>query len=143
LEPSFFSASQWPDDALFKIRPDAKSWWAMLMTSSDDGKSWFEPRRLPEGIIGAVKNKPVQLANGDILCGSSTEQEGWQVHFERTPDLGKTWEIVGPINQPDEIGAIQPGIFFIQVIACRQLDAPGRKKPLKPGLRTRARPGTK
>jgi predicted neuraminidase len=96
----------------YKIGPDPKSWWGMLMTSSDDGKSWSEPQRLPENIIGPVKNKPVQLANGDILCGSSTEQAGWQVHFERTADLGNTWRIVGPINRTDEIGAIQPSILF-------------------------------
>ena len=82
------------------------------MTSSDEGKSWSAPRRLPENIIGPAKNKPVQLADGDILCGSSTEQAGWQVHFERTPDLGKTWETVGPINEAREIGAIQPSILF-------------------------------
>jgi predicted neuraminidase len=96
----------------YKIGPDPKSWWGMLMTSSDSGNNWSAPRRLPENIIGPVKNKPVQLASGDILCGSSTEDSGWQVHFERTPDLGKTWQIVGPVNRPNEIGAIQPSILF-------------------------------
>src|SRR5665213_1235209 len=96
----------------YKIGPDPKSWWGMLMTSSDQGKSWSQLRRLPEGILGPIKNKPVQLANNDILCGSSTEDAGWQVHFERTPDLGQTWVKTGPINQPGEIGAIQPSLLF-------------------------------
>jgi predicted neuraminidase len=68
---------------------------------------------LPEGILGPIKNKPVQLANGDILCPSSTEGEGgWRVHFERTSDLGKTWTATPPGNDGKEIGAIQPSILF-------------------------------
>jgi predicted neuraminidase len=110
--PVLFEPRNGPLLLFFKIGPDPKAWWGMLMTSSDEGKSWSAPRRLPRGIIGPVKNKPVQLDNGDILCGSSTENAGWQVHFERTADLGKTWEIIGPINRPDEIGAIQPSILF-------------------------------
>jgi predicted neuraminidase len=110
--PVLFQPRHGPTMLFYKIGPDPKSWWGMLMTSSDHGQSWSEPRRLPEGIIGPVKNKPVRLANGDLLCGSSTENAGWQVHFERTPDLGKTWERGGPINNPGEIGAIQPSILF-------------------------------
>jgi predicted neuraminidase len=87
----------------------------MLMTSRNDGKSWSTPQRLPDGILGPIKNKPVQLANGDILCPSSTEGEGgWRVHFERTSDLGKTWTATPPVNDGKAIGAIQPSILFHQ-----------------------------
>ncbi len=110
--PVLFQPRNGPMMLFYKVGPDPERWWGMLMTSSDEGKSWSAPRRLPENIIGPAKNKPVQLADGDILCGSSTEQAGWQVHFERTPDLGKTWETVGPINEAREIGAIQPSILF-------------------------------
>jgi predicted neuraminidase len=110
--PVLFQPRLGPVMLFYKVGPDAQSWWGMLMTSSDDGRSWSEPRRLPANVLGPVKNKPVQLANGDILCGSSTEDAGWQVHFERTHDLGKTWEIIGPVNQPNEIGAIQPSVLF-------------------------------
>src|SRR5262249_47995036 len=45
-------------------------------------------------------------------CGSSTEGiTGWQVRMETTPDLGKTWHSVGPLNDGKEIGAIQPSIL--------------------------------
>ena len=110
--PVLFQPRHGPVMLFYKVGPDPKSWWGMLMTSSEDGRTWSQPRRLPENILGPVKNKPVQLAKGDILCGSSTENAGWQVHFERTADLGKTWEIIGAINQPDQIGAIQPSILF-------------------------------
>jgi len=62
-------------------------------------------------LLGPVKNKPIQLPDGSILCGSSTEHKGWRVHFERTRDLGKTWEVIGPINDGKEFGAIQPSIL--------------------------------
>jgi predicted neuraminidase len=84
----------------------------MLATSEDGGQTWSKPRRLPEGILGPIKNKPVQLANGDLLCPTSTEHAGWRVHFERTSDLGRTWNATSPINDGKEIGAIQPSILF-------------------------------
>jgi len=110
--PVLFQPRLGPLMLFYKVGPNPQSWWAMLRTSSDNGKTWSESRRLPENIIGPVKNKPVQLANGDILCGSSTEYAGWQVHFERTSDLGQTWEMTEAINKTNEIGAIQPSILF-------------------------------
>lgn len=86
-------------------------WLGMLTTSDDGGKTWAKPVALPEGVIGPVKNKPLQLPNGDLLCPSSTEHDGWRVHFERTSDLGKTWKIIGPVNDGREIAAIQPSLL--------------------------------
>ena len=92
----------------------------MLITSDDSGATWSEPRRLGndpalgEGytnLIGPVKNKPIQLADGSILCPSSTEHDGWRVHFEITRDLGRTWEVIGPIHDASQFDAIQPSIL--------------------------------
>jgi predicted neuraminidase len=84
----------------------------MLMTSQDGGRTWSAPQRLPDGIAGPIKNKPVELANGELLCPSSTEDKGWRVHFERTPDQGKTWQRTEAINDGKEFGVIQPTVFF-------------------------------
>ena len=73
-----------------------------------------QARRLPDGILGPIKNKPVQLANGDILSGSSTEGDGWKVHFERSSDGGQTWTATPPVNDGNRIGAIQPSILFLE-----------------------------
>jgi predicted neuraminidase len=59
------------------------------------------------------------------LCPSSSEAKGWTVHFERTPDLGKTWETSGPLNDPGTIGAIQPSILHH---ADGRLQAVGRSR---------------
>ncbi|MDZ7619792.1 MAG: sialidase family protein, partial [Patescibacteria group bacterium] len=58
-------------------------------------------------------NKPVQLPDGTILAGSSTEHEGWRVHFERTADLGRSWQRTGPVNDGKELSAIQPSILCL------------------------------
>jgi predicted neuraminidase len=78
----------------------------------DGGKTWSKPRRLPDGIAGPIKNKPVELGDGELLCPSSTEDNGWRVHFERTADLGKTWKRTDAINDGKEFGVIQPTVFF-------------------------------
>ena len=46
----------------YKVGPAPASWWGMMKTSTDDGKTWFPAQRLPEGILGPIKNKPVQQA---------------------------------------------------------------------------------
>lgn len=96
----------------YKVGPSPSTWWGMKISSRDGGKSWSKPERLPDGIAGPIKNKPVLLSNGDLLCPSSTEDNGWRVHFEFTRDLGKTWQRTEPINDGREFGVIQPTVLF-------------------------------
>lgn len=92
----------------YKVGARVSSWTGMVKTSSDGGHTWSEARRLGDGVIGPAKNKPIQLDDGTVLAGSSTEDNGWRVHVERSTDGGKTWRVIGPLNEEDEIGAIQP-----------------------------------
>jgi predicted neuraminidase len=83
-----------------------------LKTSTDGGHTWSDAQPVGDGLMGAVKNKPIQLANGTILSPSSTEDEyGWRVHIERSTDGGVSWELIGPINPETAIGAIQPTLM--------------------------------
>lgn len=109
--PVLFQPREGPLLLFYKVGPSPKEWWGMLITSGDGGKSWSQPRRLPDGILGPIKNKPIQLGSGDILSGSSTEHAGWRVHFERSADGGKTWQATPPVNDGKKIGAIQPSIL--------------------------------
>lgn len=94
----------------YKVGPSPSTWWGELITSDNKGKTWSVPRRLPEDIAGPIKNKPVLLDNGELLCPSSTEDEGWRLHMEFTSDNGLTWERTSALNEKST-GAIQPTIL--------------------------------
>jgi predicted neuraminidase len=101
----------------YKVGPTPRAWWGMKRTSRDDGKTWGAAERLPEGILGPIKNKAVRLEDGTIISPSSTESDEepsrWRVHFERSSDGGKTWTIVRPqpLVSAREFDAIQPSIL--------------------------------
>jgi predicted neuraminidase len=111
--PVLFQAPRGPLVLFYKVGPSPSQWWGMMMTSADQGKSWSEPRRLPDGILGPVKNKPIVLPDGAWLSGSSTEgnPDGWRVHFEVSRDSGQTWSIVGQPSKGVGFDAIQPSIL--------------------------------
>lgn len=108
--PVLFQTKTGPLWLFYKVGPNPSSWWGMLTISEDRGQTWSVPRRLPEGIVGPVKNKPIQLTSGEILCGTSTEDKGWRVHFERTND-GVHWQRTDVVNDGNQIGAIQPSFL--------------------------------
>ncbi len=111
--PVLFQPKTGPLLLFYKVGPTPSTWWGMLRTSSDGGKSWSAASRIPGECVGPIKNKPVQLPNGDILSPSSSEHDGWRVHFERSRDLGKTWDMIGPVNDGKAVSAIQPSILFL------------------------------
>ncbi len=109
--PVLFQPRTGPLMLFFKVGPNPQEWWGEMMISEDKGKTWKNRVRLPSAGIGPVKNKPIQHADGTILCGSSTEHEGWRVHFEMTSDLGSSWSRTQPINDGVAISAIQPSVL--------------------------------
>ncbi|MCX7819644.1 MAG: exo-alpha-sialidase [Kiritimatiellae bacterium] len=98
---------------LYKVGPDCARWWGMRRVSHDGGRTWSEAVRLPDGVIGPVKNKPVRLPDSSLLAGSSTEHDGWRVHFEHSADDGFTWRADPPVNDGRQIAAIQPAILLL------------------------------
>ncbi|HEY1114190.1 MAG TPA: exo-alpha-sialidase, partial [Chitinophagaceae bacterium] len=99
----------------YKIGPSPAEWKGWMRTSNDHGKTWSKAKALPSGYIGPVKNKPVLLSNGNLICPTSTEGNkvgnSWQIHFEVTPDFGRTWSKVGPVNAGKDVDAIQPSVL--------------------------------
>src|SRR5690606_28190375 len=119
----------------YKVGPSPQKWGGMVMTSADGGRTWSAPRKLGTDpkvghLLGPIKNKPVQLPDGRIICPTSIEypkgdgeDQDWRVYFETSGDGGRTWEVTGPINDGVTFDAIQPSILFypdgnLQVI-CR------------------------
>ncbi|NLG51175.1 MAG: exo-alpha-sialidase [Chloroflexi bacterium] len=109
--PVLFQVPAGPLLLFYKVGPNPREWWGEWMSSADGGATWSEPVRLPEGVLGPIKNKPVLLEGQTLLSPSSHEDEGWRVYMERSVDLGATWEVIGPLNDPQAFGAIQPTIL--------------------------------
>ncbi len=117
--PVLFLPDTGPLMLFYKVGPNPRRWWGCLVTSADGGTTWSAPRRLGTSeklgkgnpnLIGPVKNPPIQRG-GRIICPSSTEHDGWRTHFEITADGGKTWQVVGPINDGKTFGTIQATIL--------------------------------
>ncbi len=122
--PVLFQPSRGPLLLFYKIGPSPSEWWGLVRTSSDQGRTWSDAIRLPDGVLGPIRAKPVELGPGTLLAGSSTEHDGWVVHMERFSTETQTedgwrralassdaWERSRPLNDPDEYSAIQPTIL--------------------------------
>lgn len=95
----------------YKVGPSPSRWWGMMMRSLDDGRTWEPPVRLPGGHLGPIKNKPVETADGLLLCPSSSEHRRWRVHLEYARDHGASWDAGAPLNTEREMAAIQPSLL--------------------------------
>lgn len=111
--PVLFQPKSGPLLLFYKTGAQIRTWQTELRTSEDGGKSWGEAKHLPDGICGPVKNKPIELEDGVLLCPTSDEpaKDRWLVHFSTTSDLGKTWEKTAALNDGLEFDAIQPTIL--------------------------------
>lgn len=116
----------------YKVGPSPQTWWGEVRTSTDGGRTWSAARRLPAGILGPIKNKPVQLADGTILSPTSDETDErpskWRVYFERSTDGGATWTKTAFLNDGITLAAIQPSILFHDRIGGEKLQALGRTR---------------
>ena len=119
--PVLFQPPGAPLTLFYKVGPSPQEWWGMVIESLDEGRSWSAPRRLADGVLGPIKNKPVLLADGAWLSPSSIEASegvgahagaGWSLIFERSEDRGRTWTLSPPVPSPLNIDAIQPSILL-------------------------------
>jgi predicted neuraminidase len=97
----------------YKAGTNPMSWTGFVRRSTDNGKTWDKAEQLTAGLLGPIKNKPIQLGDGTLLAGTSVESyKAWAGWAERSTDGGKTWKRHGPIAVPDKPhGLIQPTLF--------------------------------
>jgi len=110
--PVLFRTAESTISLYYKVGPSPREWWGMVIHSNDEGKTWSKPERLPNGVLGPIKNKPIKLASGLILSPSSIETESreWHAHVERSTDNGKTWEKID-IDSANPAKVIQPTLL--------------------------------
>ncbi len=114
-----------PDGELwlfFKIGSSVGDWTGWLTKSKDGGLTWSDKEPLPEKFLGPIKNKP-ELIDGRLLCGSSTEGDGWRFHMEILDLKTGQWKYV-PVESTDAlktddnkvhpIDCIQPSILKLK-----------------------------
>lgn len=97
----------------YKVGKNPREWWGMAIKSSDFGSNWTQPIKLPDGFLGPIKNKPIELPDGNILCPSSIEKNDgdWSIHLEITNENLSSWKKVF-IDKDTNLGVIQPTILM-------------------------------
>jgi len=96
----------------YKVGLNPRTWWGMYKKSNDDGKTWSQAKKISANLLGPIKNKPIQLNNGDILYPSSVEDtdgKTWTVHLEKSNAKLTHWRSI-KIDR-DTFQAIQPTLL--------------------------------
>eukprot|EP00823_Brevimastigomonas_motovehiculus_P004512 TRINITY_DN298_c0_g1_i1.p1 TRINITY_DN298_c0_g1~~TRINITY_DN298_c0_g1_i1.p1 ORF type:complete len:365 (-),score=57.18 TRINITY_DN298_c0_g1_i1:136-1230(-) len=103
-----------------------KRWHGRYSWSKDGGLTWGDVQNpsgkdLPSGYLGGIKNKCIDVSNGDVLCPSSTEGileivPYYRSHIEITNRNFSVWSKSNDILFPECIfgGVIQPTLFETQ-----------------------------
>ena len=108
----------------YKFGPNPAEWSAARRFSRDEGNTWSDVEYLPAGLLGPIRAKPLVMADGTIVAGSSVESyRTWAAWIERSTDGGKSWTKYGPIPGPGPVhgisndegrhGIIQPTIVAL------------------------------
>lgn len=97
----------------FKVGFEICDWITYVSYSFDGGYTFTSPEILIEkdfsGGRGPVKNKPLKLKNGRVLCPASTEKGIWLPFCDITESDGKSYK---KVNIPCEgVGLIQPSFW--------------------------------
>lgn len=90
----------------------AEKRWAEMMVSRDNGVSWAERRKLPNGMMGPVKTKPLETGDGKVLIpsGRATPEGTWEVWMETSDSGFKDWT-ADKVVDGENLRAFQPALL--------------------------------
>jgi alpha-L-rhamnosidase len=100
--PVLYQIHNGPLYLFYKIGKKVSDWKGYLKKSDDGGRTWSQATPLPDGYLGPIKNKIVDV-DGKSIAPSSTEEGGWKVHFEIAEDGGRKTHIVGPLKAGEAV----------------------------------------
>ncbi|MEM2886083.1 MAG: sialidase family protein [Thermoproteota archaeon] len=118
--PVLFKDSEGKVHLFYKVGFSPESWSGTHMFSRNDGIDWSEPLRMPAGLVGPAKNKPITMSNGEVICGSSVESyKAWACWVEifrwQKWEDWRSWKKFGPIYYEGVMeGVIQPSIIELE-----------------------------
>jgi len=79
----------------YKVGFEICKWHTKIKFSYDNGNTWTDSVDLvkdEKGGRGPVRNNPVELSDGSIIAGASTEGRIWSAFADRSIDGGYTWQ---------------------------------------------------
>lgn len=95
----------------YKGGPSPAKWYGVYKISTDNGKTWSKEKRIPNNLLGPIKNKPIKAPNGSILYPTSIEDDqGWRIHMEYSNQDLSGWKKIEIDN--GSYDAIQPSVLF-------------------------------
>jgi alpha-L-rhamnosidase len=86
-----------------------------MKSSNNNGLTWSAAKGFAGRFLGPVKNKPVMLKDGTLIAPSSTESNGWKMHFEISKDTGKPGRWLEPVPNDLGLDAVQPTVWSIKL----------------------------
>ncbi|MBF4472919.1 MULTISPECIES: sialidase family protein [Flavobacterium] len=97
----------------YKIGKNPREWFGAMILSHDNGVTWSDPKYLPDNFLGPIRNKPIEITPGVILCGSSTEStenNKWRAHIEKYTESTGRWSKI-EIENNKNFEIIQPAFL--------------------------------
>ncbi len=95
----------------YKIGPSPTKWFGVYKISTDNGQTWSDERRIPDNLLGPIKNKPVKAPDGGILYPTSVEDDlGWRIYMEHSKQDLTDWKKIAIDN--NGFNAIQPAVLL-------------------------------
>ncbi len=95
----------------YKIGPSPTKWFGVYKISADNGRTWTGEKRIPDNLLGPIKNKPVKAPDGGILYPTSVEDDlGWRIYMEHSAQDLSDWKKTAIDN--NGFNGIQPAVLF-------------------------------
>lgn len=96
---------------VYSVGREKSPWLPYVKWSDDRGVTWSAAARLPDGMRGPDRNKPLLLSSGELLHPSTGGGRGPTVHVEFSDRALGSWRRQPAVADPRGYQAIQPTLL--------------------------------